>query len=497
MKALDFDYYSNGFSLESINCIDMPIAGALGYYCHEYYYYYCFYYSLYNNWREKANIEDKDHHWLWLRNRIVGKLGLALTPHVIKKDSDIISFIKTSIDNGKPVILLLKYNACFYSPWYMNSKNESVHSVIVSEYDTENSTITIRDQSFVGGDYFQYLKAQPLYKLQLTEEMIAEMWRKSNAKMKAENNQFYKTAFTLDRKGPPAINSYYDLLADMSDKFECRSSKLTEYIHKFDALGDTAKYNNLISFYMQTFCNSLHMIFSIYYTLLDGVSASSERKEEFSKFEKEYMESRAHIISALHAHALKLKPLDTGKKNAMIDKILPSDKKLFEIFSTLIHKMNQDSQIDSKPTGPNRELINFALNAKATADSQYDDMHGAQNALNSHTINFLNNAWVSDASQKKHWLKVDLGREREIRLIKIVHIGPEGYYAVDFTLQGRNKNQAWVELAKVKDNDESVTVIDVSPARYRYFRLYITNPSRKDFIGRVNNFEIWGENDGV
>lgn len=91
--------YKNGYNASQINCIDIPIAGASGYYNYENYFYYCFYYSMFTNW---TNI--KNNHWLTLRNEILKKIGLTMVVNKIDDSSQLIPFIKSHIDNMQPLI---------------------------------------------------------------------------------------------------------------------------------------------------------------------------------------------------------------------------------------------------------------------------------------------------------------------------------------------------------------------------------------------------------
>jgi F5/8 type C domain. len=178
-----------------------------------------------------------------------------------------------------------------------------------------------------------------------------------------------------------------------------------------------------------------------------------------------------------------------------MNEIWDMDNQLFNLVNELYsnNKQNQKEQF-SKITSKN--LINYALSAKVTADSEFRNQNNiyfkASQAVNCKWENWSVNMWYSDELISTHWLKVDLGQSREISKFIIRHNNVRGEITVDFKIQGSHNGKRWDNLIVITGNDSNTTTHDIIPTAYRYFRLYITYPGQNDFFARINNFEIWG-----
>ncbi|NJD01338.1 MAG: discoidin domain-containing protein [Ruminiclostridium sp.] len=389
LKSLKIDYYSNGYSGMHTNCIDNPIAGAAGYYNYDNYFYYSFYYSIFKNWTS-----SKKYDWLTFREEILGKLGLRLKFNEITNPSELIASIKENIDNNCPIVMIVKYCTLFFLGSYLTDTKLN-HAIAISDYDSEKKIIVIRECLLNKEVTQNVMRGDPFFKLQLTEDLISDMWLKSN--------NFFK-----------------------DDK---------------------------------------------------------------------YIKFRYLLISKLHAQALREKHFDISKKNEIMDEIRKIDSELFVLLNELYLDNRQQQKVRLSENAY-KKLVNYALGAEATADSEYNpnnDVHcKASQAVDGKWDIPAKDMWISTNLGSTHWLKADIGQSRAIIKFVIRHWNVPGYITVDFKIQGSCDGRKWRDLVVIKGNDSDITTHDIPPSLYRFFRLYITYPALNDFHARVYEFEAWG-----
>ena len=190
MRSLDLNLCKDGYQIANINCIDLPIAAVARCFNFHYYNYYCFYYCFFANWT------DIDF-WQWqLKDKILNKFGLSLQAYPIKNRSQLISFIKCHIDQNHPIIMIVKYNSLFYYHEYLNRSYTSDHAFIISGYDSDRSLVEIRECVLARHIIQPEIKADILFPLQLTVDLLIDIWTQSNRSFKNENSSFYNTMIT-------------------------------------------------------------------------------------------------------------------------------------------------------------------------------------------------------------------------------------------------------------------------------------------------------------
>lgn len=88
------------------------------------------------------------------------------------------------------------------------------HAVLITEYDSARKLIMIRENQLNKEVTLNVMKGEPFFKLQLTEELIADIWNKSNASFKEIRNYCYNKLFSVEKIGEPEIHSYLELVED-------------------------------------------------------------------------------------------------------------------------------------------------------------------------------------------------------------------------------------------------------------------------------------------
>jgi hypothetical protein len=106
--------------------------------------------------------------------------------------------------------------------------------------------------------------------------------------------------------------------------------------------------------------------------------------------------------------------------------------------------------------------------------------------------------WCSMATGNK-WLQVDLGSAKSVLKWVVHHAGAGGedprYNTLNFQLQGSADAKTWTTLDTVANNRSNTTNRNLPAAKsYRYFRLWITEPSvyPSDHGARIYEFQLYG-----
>lgn len=488
LQSLDLNLYLDGYNFEQINCVDLPIAALAGYYNNENYYNYCFYYAFYNNWDipDTKNVQT-------FRNEILKKLGMKMNSYKIEDNNNLFSFIKESIDDKIPILFLASYRSLFY---YSNYKEENgSHGVIISGYDSERSLIIIRDSKVVdrmeNPSIDELLSADPFYKLQLTEDMLSNIWFESNKIYKEDNESLYNTIFRIEKMDKLKILSFYDVIEEFIHNFNPSCSKLITFVKKINIIRDNRKNDSVpFDYYRRVFYHSINVIFDFLEKFYKIEGTNTDKYNNYYKFKNEYLNFRSILLAKLHKNSLKGIVLEESSINLMIQKILEMDNKLYNMINEL--HLNYNKSINVK----NKELINYALNSIASADSGFilptHNVSSADNAVNGEWTNWLTDLWHSSKENEIHWLKIDLGKRPVIKKFVIRHFGRKTLNTRDFKIQGSDDNISWNNMVIVDDNDNNITTHEIEGAQYRYVRLYITNPCIDGDAARIFEFEVWG-----
>ena len=100
----------------------------------------------------------------------------------------------------------------------------------------------------------------------------------------------------------------------------------------------------------------------------------------------------------------------------------------------------------------------------------------------------MQNHWVSNDTDKVHWITYDLGQKWPIRKIVLYHI--KCNVLVDYTIQGSNDSQHWDDLCNVVNNQDGTTPYYLKGQAYQFLRVYITNPSTQGGAARLLEFQV-------
>ena len=334
-KLLEIDSYKKGYDTDNLNCMDFPIAAGAGYYNYEYYYYYCFYHGAYYNW---GNIKNPDR--LTFRNDILRKLGLILKPISVQvQDSNsIMKGIQAELEKNHPVVMVVNYYSLFYYHGYMQEKyREQDHGILINGYDTDRSILYIKEYSHIEKDMTAYTNTYVLFDFILTEDMVVDIWKKSNEMFTDEDSERKAKIYYVESIREPSIKNYKELVEDFFDIFDLNNDVLANYIKHYPNNMDLSVMENAIR--LKKVCvNSLKVIFDVIkrgFPLLEEDKAS---QEEYTSLMDDFIGTREKITNILIANAIRQKEINKDRENQFIDQITQMNYKLFNYLSDLYKK---------------------------------------------------------------------------------------------------------------------------------------------------------------
>ncbi len=144
---------------------------------------------------------------------------------------------------------------------------------------------------------------------------------------------------------------------------------------------------------------------------------------------------------------------------------------------------------DTDPSSESVQKVNLLKDAKIIGYSGYaNDREMPAFAVDGD----VKTKWC-DAGAAPYHLDFDLGQVRTISGWKLVNAGIEqmSYVTRGCYLQGRNSlSEDWKTIDGIDGNRKDVVIRDVTPAEYRYIRLFVTGPTQSPGQGVARIYEI-------
>ncbi len=430
-----------------LNCIDNPIAYAASAFRPAHYnkYFLAAYY--YNTWgRDERPFLER-------QNAILSLLGLEMEQERCNTKASFVNAVQKHIDRDEPVFLLLDYYNIFYNKAYYK-KQHITHGVIITGYDETNNTFALRERIIIQPD--------GLYYLQLTEDMVYDMWQASCTSLQSDHIVYYikKNENYADRETDAILQYVY-----RSDGRNC----LIDYIQKYNK-----EFSETDGFFLRRQYDATVFFFE----LIRNLVSSAYLKAELIAFGERYAEFLNLFINKA------IKNMMTGsihqdKMEKQATALQALDYRLF----SLLGRLSQDQHI----------LKNVAFGCSVTASSMVtgDIPYSGDKTVNGKYSDeeMMENHWVSNDTDRIHWIAYDLGQAYPVKKIVLYHI--KCNVLIDYTIQGSRDSLQWKDLCRETDNHDGITSYYLDGRPYRYFRLYITNPSAQGNAARLLEFQAW------
>lgn len=497
--AIKIDSYADGYGFNEMHCVDQAIAVASGAFHYDLFYYYSFYYSFYSNWHNNGKFLNRPH--------IFEKLGMQFNSINITNETELIQAIKQALDQHQPVLLPVKYNAIYFHPSYMDKSPELVNHapLVLFGYNSDNSTIQLK---LVRSDLDMKRRTFVSLDYQMTEQMIKDIWIASNEQFKQQNDEErYNALYTLEQSTKEPAQIARRMAYDLTTIGEKGASNLGVIIQRFNEMDKG--YSHLHDLSAKTLLFYTHAGLHIFFDSIERLQPIHELdkhdQQTYESFKAHYIAERSLILGRLCTYIAKNKSLSSSEQLQLLDQIEAMDQELAAMFKRwFIEPAGNQSRIQAEavpvralvssvaiPKSEQAPLINYALTAAATADSQASPASSPTCAIDG---NPDDHPWHSKGTDEPKWLCLDLGQPRSITKIVLKHCEKKLLKRThDFEIQASMDGSSWGTIAEVKENtlSETVQVLD-SPLAYRYFRVFITKENLKDKGALIYQFELWG-----
>lgn len=451
MKKIECDYYADGYNLDQIRCFDLSRACACGCYNKEFYYIYCFLYAMHRNffWKKGDKAED-----------IYELLGLKEEVIELKSGVHLLDVMKNSINNGNPVLLVLRYDAIYFNSLY-HQETDLRHGLLINGFDNEKGLINVKDY-LPAKNLVRALaerKAEIFMDLVIKENHLVEMWEESAAVGVNEIR-------ILKKCGAPKISNYNEMLIYYLENASIEPGNYTCY-NRLSELeyGDIRK----------RLYNSSVMLLDVVRHAVRIVNINTENLDEQITLILKNRNAATYIF---------LKEFMKHRKvnEYMVEYMLENDRRMYELMKIVLDLLREEKKVTYE---------NMALFATVLCDSEAKNAP-AKNAVNG-TISCDEDCWLSSSHYEEHFFIVDLSVPKEANAIVIKHHPKKrNLVTCNFRVEGSNDLNNWVLINEIKNNEKNQTTITFKTTKYRYFRLYITKANIiNENAARIYGFEIY------
>ncbi|MFR1517181.1 MAG: discoidin domain-containing protein [Clostridia bacterium] len=387
------------------------------------------------------------------QNEILSHLKLEMKDENCNTKDQFVKMVQTHIDQDEPVFVFFDYYHIFYNTSFYKRKHIS-HGIIITGYNETNNTFGLRERIIIQPD--------GLYYLQLTEDMVYDMWEASCISMQWDRKIYYmkENQNCVNLETEEIIQNVYQYTGQ---------NNLINYIQSYDR-----DFSETIGFFLRRQYDATVYFFE----LIRQILLSNELEAEIGEFGEKYTEFLDLFINKA------LKIMMTGaicqnKMEKQANELLTLDQHLF----SLLGKISKEHQA----------LKNVALGCKVTASSMVaaDIPYSGDKTVNGKygAADMMQNHWVSNSTDKVHWITYDLGQKWPIKKIVLYHI--KCNVLISYIIQGSNDNQHWDDLCKAVNNQEGITPYYLKGQSYQFLRLFITNPSTQGNAARLLEFQAW------
>ncbi len=457
MKLLASGFYTEGYNLDQMRCLDLSRACASGCHGHELYYMYSFLYAM-------------NRGWLWKREDtieyILRPLGLRQIRQSVNTKEELIEMIHSQIDKGNPLLLCLAYDTIFFNSSYME-EDKAKHFLLINGYDGEKNLLNLKDYLFAR----EFVKTaiprnvEVFIDFRLKEEHVVQMWEDSK-------KEGINEAVIISREDNQQIQNYQGLIGYFLKKVQIGREVYSCY-NQMEGID----YADV----MKRLYNSIDMI-------LDVVKrAVREEKCLLFNLKEEEIEGLMHTCLSKRKDLTNrvLRELIHNHKisEGLIGEMVGNDGEIYKIMQLVYKQVRLYQKMQKRK--------NIASGARVYADSEGENARAAY-AVDS---NGDNTCWLADYHYEEHWIVVDL---EEVRPIDTVIVGhhptKKNLVTYDFRIEGSLDTQNWSVLGIFKGNQRHRTRVSFPSAYYRYIRVYIEKANViNENAARIYSIEVYGE----
>ncbi len=331
LNSLNISLYKNGYSVNNISCLDIPIAGAAGYFDLDNYFYYCFYVSYFRNWTSVA-MDD----WS-TRAPILQQLGLTISPLPVRSTAHFLRLVRENLEQRLPLLMYVKYRSLFYYPDYQDQTNNSDHAILISGYDPERALMVIRECSITRKLTQPENRGDALFPLQLRNRMVIEIWQNSRRIYRKEKPGFVTNLYVIRPNGSQTVRTDYLSVVKDCLSYGRHNNQLSRFIADFgEWLVTVRNINRSFELVRRNFYGPLTIAFDIFEKAFESVFLEDRRlRDRFFQVRAEYLQFRDALLAKLLIMALRKEPLGE-RQQQMIDNLYSQDEQLFSLIDQCV-----------------------------------------------------------------------------------------------------------------------------------------------------------------
>lgn len=222
---VDIDFYSDGASIEMVDCVNLPIAAASGHYNRENYFTYILKYAFLNNWIACKDINDFT--FIEKANMVINEMGLCMKAKKAENTEAFLSIIQKKMREQIPVLLLVKYNAEYYNEIYHSDESYGSHMLIVDRWNENTGVYEVRNSTYGRQHKMLETKAELFFPLHYEEEQLTRLWIES---CMDDEDDSAKYIYTIEKFEEKKI-TIFDILKQI-EAFHYEKNQFTVYAEK-------------------------------------------------------------------------------------------------------------------------------------------------------------------------------------------------------------------------------------------------------------------------
>lgn len=471
-NSLDIDLYKDGYDINVMDCIDIPIAAATGFYQSENYFYYLLLLSAKSNWGEvvfdiNANARLD---YFNVRNSILKYLGLTIKVHKAEERAEMLKITKTCIMNNIPALLIIKYKVLFYYRYYMHSNGDIPHALIVDEWNSDTSVLKIRDNAFLRDMQISDSKADILFPIRLTESMVADIWENSNREFKEQRHLFSNSVYSIEKDNNAGDSSYEKIINELlTCNFE--DSVLARLIKNFNIKREYIKSNTAIV--RRNYYGGLAALFNGIERWLTKEGRIPVDLKNFYDFKDKYLKFRSITLAKLHKYADTNRKMSDEERDALIGKVRNYDREL----GILINDLNNEYK-KYKSLIENKKLTVVRLDEYCNNEAfALSVSYGSTADLTGNGVFFIASELPSDGVINSNCMEMDMPvKKSDGQMDNVSCMGQriaikEGRYS-KIAFLGCSEYGSYCEKVKLCSNEEVVEEVEIKMSDFFEQPLY-------------------------
>lgn len=475
-------FYKDGYNLTNLSCTDLIISRIVGYFNYDFQKYYSFLFTVYSTWSD--GIDDDE-----CSIKCLEKLNLVKEHIFVDNEDQALKEIQNYLEKDYLLGMLVWYNTLFYNSRYKEWNKKGIHCFAICGIDNFKETVALFDWENISVDIRVQANTQLISDFTITSEDFKFIFYHSLRQFKEFGNE-EPMLFAIKQKENCNDFSTDILVQELLNSIKYNENIFNVYLDKFDEIMSNDNPQIYFERLKKTLSNASIIIFDVLEMIYKIPQRNFELREEFNELKKAYIDQRYTYTFKLLYHLIKKEKMQIEVINKFKTDIIEYDKLLVNLITKLKNSSSGSLVFDNNYLHIEKDELDYAIFATAISDSNYDDVHTADKAING--IISDDDQWQSQNDKAYHWLIIDLGESKKIHKFVLYHYPVYQYRIYSYSISGSNNLSDWTELVYVEENTLDIAKHLISPVNFRYFRLDILRSSISAQRVFLNEIQIIG-----